>query len=201
MKANWKNIAALSSVGFALAALLWYVWRRLLRDGMSASGYFDDEPYDPESNMKNHPTYEQQPVPLTHFKINEFDSPDVPGSGKKMRVTTLSMLDAARTSAAIPFRINSGFRTTKHNTSVGGQNNSAHTRGYACDIHAPTLEDQIKVVKAAREAGFNRFGIYATFVHVDNDPSKTPNVAWDKSLKAVRKGGDFSKMSFNPFEI
>jgi len=200
---NWKNITFITILTAGLSGLTWYIWWRLFRDGIGSSGYFDDEPLQNEDYpMKESPTYAQQPIALKFFKTSEFDSPDAPGSGEQnMRVTTLSMLDVARANAGIAFRINSGYRTLTHNTAVGGQKNSSHMRGYACDISARTLQQRITVVRAARAAGFNRFGIYDTFVHLDNDPKKTKNVAWDKSLRPVKSGGNFAKFPFDPFTV
>ena len=47
---------------------------------------------------------------LKHFTLSEFDSPDAPGSGAKMKPEFLQRLDNARSIAKIPFGINSGFR-------------------------------------------------------------------------------------------
>jgi hypothetical protein len=49
---------------------------------------------------------------LKHFKLSEFDSPDLPGSGKNMNPDFLKRLDEAREIAGVPFNINSGFRTS-----------------------------------------------------------------------------------------
>ena len=65
------------------------------------------------------------------FKSTEFDSPDAPGSGKKMQHSTLQMLCKARKIADVPFKINSGVRTIAHNKEVKGVSNSAHIKGYA----------------------------------------------------------------------
>ena len=113
-----------------------------------------------------------------YFNSSEFDSPDVPGTGKKMQHSTLLMLCEARKIAGIPFKINSGYRTIAHNAEVGGVSNSAHLKGYAIDISTPTKQMQEKVVRALRQAGFKRFGVYSNFVHADNDPSKKQFVAW-----------------------
>lgn len=112
-----------------------------------------------------------------NFKPHEFDSPDAPGSGRNMRLTTLAMLQNARNIAGIPFKINSGYRTKAHNAKVKGVKNSAHTRGYAIDI-ATTTATQPKIIAALRSAGFRRIGIYKTFVHADNDPSLPTPATW-----------------------
>lgn len=151
---------------------------------------------------KKNPTYRAEPIPLRYFRIYEFDSRDQPGTGELMRTSTLRKLDDARHRAGIAFRVNSGYRTARHNRAVGGVPGSAHTRGYAADIKAPTLEVQRVIVRALREAGFTRFGIYPTWIHVDDDPGKTGNLAWNHRNKVVRRGGDFSAdFPFDPFTI
>ena len=113
-----------------------------------------------------------------YFNTSEFDSPDVPGTGKKMQHSTLLMLCEARKIADVPFKINSGYRTIAHNTEVGGVSNSAHLKGYAADISTPNGKHQEKILRALRQAGFKRFGVYKNFVHVDSDPTKKQFVAW-----------------------
>ena len=154
--------------------------------------------------MIKYPTYGQQPVLLDHFEIEEFDSPDAPGSGNKMRAKFLLMYNLARNYAGIPFVVNSGYRTKAYNQKVGSKPKSSHTRGWAADTRALTIGEQILIVRAGRNAGFNRFGIYKTFIYMDCDPTKKQNVAWfEKDIKAVAKGGDFLKAGFpfDPFTV
>ena len=61
-----------------------------------------------------------------------------------------------------------------------GVPDSAHTRGYAVDISAITKSKQVTMLKALHEVGFRRFGIYETFIHVDNDPDKPTPSIWAK---------------------
>ena len=119
------------------------------------------------------------------FKSTEFDSPDVPGSGKNMQHSTLLMLCEARKIADVPFKINSGFRSKAHNKKVGGVSNSAHLKGYAIDIATPNGKHQEKIVRALRQAGFKRFGVYTNFVHADNDPNKKQFVAWGTNSQKI----------------
>ena len=51
------------------------------------------------------------------FTYEEFNSPDVPGSGHQMRDEFLDKLDLARGIAGVPFRINSGMRSVTTTTS------------------------------------------------------------------------------------
>lgn len=123
-------------------------------------------------------------VKLLHFELSEFDSPDEIGSGKNMDSNFLAMLDDARGIAGIPFTITSGFRTPSHNAYVGGvqpslqSKGSSHLFGYAADIAAPTSRQKYVIVDALIKAGFNRIGIGNSFIHVDNDPDKDPDVIW-----------------------
>ena len=54
-----------------------------------------------------------------YFKTEEFDSPDLPGSGQLMQEDFMYKLDKAREIAGIGFKINSGMRTVSHNAKVG----------------------------------------------------------------------------------
>ena len=114
---------------------------------------------------------------LRYFNINEFDSPDAPGSGANMDADFLRMIDVARGIAGIPFKINSGFRTVARNKSVGGTSNSSHLKGMAADIHCTDSVSRLKIVNAAFSVGFTRIGIAKTFIHIDNDDSK-PSACW-----------------------
>lgn len=202
-----KKLLLITITIIILSGSTWFIWWKLYRDGIGPTGYWDDE-----GGLSGNPmikdletTWAQSPILLKHFDIREFDSPDLPGSGKGMKVKFLLMLDYTREEAGISFDVTppggSGIRTVKHNKDVGGVPDSAHVKGFASDIIARTREAQIKIVRAARKAGFNRFGIYKTFIHLDCDPSKQANIAWNHNLTAVKKGGDFSKFPFDPFTV
>jgi uncharacterized protein YcbK (DUF882 family) len=115
---------------------------------------------------------------VKYFTHAEFDSPDSPDSGSNMDQSFLRMLDSAREAAGTPFRINSGFRTPKHNKKVGGSENSSHLRGFAADIHVTSNSTRYVILEALLNVGFNRIGVAGTFIHVDADPIKTKNVIW-----------------------
>lgn len=115
---------------------------------------------------------------LKHFSYEEFDSPDAVGSGVNMDNEFLRMLDLAREIANISFKINSGFRSEKHNQSVGGKSQSSHLIGKAADIAYKNSRERYIIITALQEAGFNRLGIAKTFVHVDNDETKSADVIW-----------------------
>ena len=115
---------------------------------------------------------------LKYFSLEEFASPDLPGSGINMDSNFLKLLDLARGIAQTQFRITSGYRTEKHNEAVGGVPNSSHLRGYAADIAAADSITRYKIVSAAIQAGITRIGIANTFIHLDADPNKSSNVIW-----------------------
>lgn len=115
---------------------------------------------------------------MIHFHIDEFDSPDLPGSGAYMQDDFLRMIDAAREVAGIPFVVNSGFRTEQHNRAVGGSPSSSHLNGWAADIRATNSTQRWIIIAACLQAGFTRIGVADTFVHIDCDPDKAENVMW-----------------------
>lgn len=115
---------------------------------------------------------------LKYFELYEFDSPDLPGSGKRMKELTLLMLESCRELADVPFVITSGYRTKEHNKKIGGVQGSSHTKGYAVDIRCSNSKDRFKIIDSALLAGFNRIGVSGNFIHLDNDPEKIQNVIW-----------------------
>lgn len=117
-------------------------------------------------------------VSLKYFSYEEFASPDVPHSGEYMDADFLSMLDSAREISGIPFKINSGYRTIEHNYEVGGKPNSSHIVGKAADIAVKGSRQRWVITQALIQAGFNRIGIAKTFIHVDSDDTKDPDVIW-----------------------
>lgn len=116
---------------------------------------------------------------LEFFRYEEFDSPDLPNSGRaNMDADFLRMLDHARGIARVPFKITSGYRTEEHNEKVGGVKNSSHIKGKAVDIAVSSSRERWNILQALQSAGFNRFGLAKTFIHVDNDGEKSDNVIW-----------------------
>ena len=116
---------------------------------------------------------------LEYFKINEFDSPDLPNSGINMDSNFLSMLDNARHIAQIPFKINSGFRTKEWNEKLpDAKPKSSHLIGKAADISVKNSRERWIILNALIQVGFNRIGIANTFIHVDSDQNKSSNVIW-----------------------
>lgn len=113
-----------------------------------------------------------------YFRLSEFDSPDLEGSGEMMEPRVLEALDNARDIAGFPFIINSGFRTVTQNQKVGGAKNSSHLLGWAVDIHCTDSTRRFALVEALLDSGFYRIGIADTFVHADMDPEKPNHKIW-----------------------
>lgn len=112
-----------------------------------------------------------------YFSLREFDSPDVPGSGNRMRAEFVKRLDTAREISQTAYIITSGYRSPEHNKKVKGLSNSSHLIGWAADIEAKDSRTRHRILKGLIEAGFNRIGISgAGFIHVDADPAKNEAV-------------------------
>ena len=117
-----------------------------------------------------------------HFKKSEFKCKC--GCGiQNVDDRFLARLDFAREDADISFVINSGCRCPEHNAAVGGVPSSSHvaTESQACtaaDIKCDDSSSRHRIILSLLNAGFTRIGVAKTFVHVDSDPSKSPNVIW-----------------------
>ena len=120
---------------------------------------------------------------LQYFNFDEFDSPDVLGSGLptadggKMCIDFLHKLDEARSIANTPFKITSGYRSPAHNILVGGRVGSSHLKGCAADIAVKNSAERIAIIQGLIKAGFTRLGIASNFIHVDLDKNK-PSAIW-----------------------
>ena len=120
---------------------------------------------------------------LHYFDFEEFDSPDLDGSGApiseggKMCIDFLHQLDNARRIAEVPFKITSGYRSPQHNLDVGGRVKSSHLVGKAADILVVNSYDRSRILQGLIQAGFKRIGVGKTFVHCDTDETK-PQAIW-----------------------
>tara|TARA_R110000744_G_C19079629_1_gene531125 strand:+ start:274 stop:630 length:357 start_codon:yes stop_codon:yes gene_type:complete len=116
---------------------------------------------------------------MKHFEQHEFDSPDLEGSGALMDCDFLEKLQRAREITDIPFKINSGYRTIEHNSTLeNSKPNSSHLKGLAVDISCTDSRSRFFIVTSLLEAGFTRIGVGSSFIHVDADLEKSPNVIW-----------------------
>ena len=87
-------------------------------------------------------------------------------------------LNKAREIAGIPFVLNSAFRCAAHNAEVGGTETSSHLAGVAVDIRCNDSRSRWIIIDALKQAGFNRIGIGKSFIHVDDDLTKEPDLIW-----------------------
>ncbi len=114
-----------------------------------------------------------------YFTLSEFDSPDLPGSGSRMKSYFIEKLDAIREEYGQPMVITSGYRTPEHNSAVGGVNGSAHVNAVAADIAASNTEQKLRLMRIAKKHGIKRMGWGKGFVHLDMDSTKqAQNVVW-----------------------
>lgn len=112
----------------------------------------------------------------SYFKPEEFACKHCGVS--QMNPQTVEKLNKAREIAGVPFAITSGYRCKAHNDAVGGKSEGAHVSGHAVDISATNSRPRFQIVDALLKAGFTRLGIAKTFIHVDDDPTKDPQVIW-----------------------
>ena len=92
--------------------------------------------------------------------------------------TMIEMLNKARHIADFPFVMTSAIRCLAHNKDVGGSVTSSHLDGMAVDIHAGNSRTKWMIMTSLILVGFKRLGIGSTFIHVDLDNRKTPQVLW-----------------------
>lgn len=118
----------------------------------------------------------------TKFQAHEFECKCGCGLGyADMQPSTITKLLKARKIAGVAFTIKSAIRCKAHNAKSGGRPNSAHLRGFAVDISAPTSQVAYKILTALLASGFTRLGYNAklNFFHVDDDPSLPQNLFFD----------------------
>ena len=95
----------------------------------------------------------------------------------------LSGLNIAREDYGNPITIESACRCVKHNKTVGGVTDSAHTPqsdGFckATDLRVTNGQMRFNLLRSVLKAGFTRIGIGKNFIHVDVDMDKPQFVTW-----------------------
>ena len=116
-----------------------------------------------------------------YFKLSEFTCKCGCGLNNidPIFVQTLDVIrEHAGKPPGIPLIINSGCRCAARNKQEGGSDTSSHLTGHAVDIRCFSTATRFKIVASALLHGINRIGIGKTFIHLDNDPAKPPNVFW-----------------------
>lgn len=108
---------------------------------------------------------------LEYLNIQQFDSPDLPGSSVNMDLEFLYKLNAVGGVLGKRLIVTSGYRTKVHNVKVKGSNNSSHLRGLGADVVCLSGRDKWHFITACMSVGLTRFGVGKSFVHVDCDKS------------------------------
>lgn len=110
-----------------------------------------------------------------NFNKSEFDSKD----GSEMPYDVFlnvqklaNQLQVLRDYLSKSIKVNSGYRSPKHNKSIGGVKNSQHVLGKAADIVVKGIKPQELAVIVERlidegEMLQGGIGIYNTFLHYD----------------------------------
>ena len=123
---------------------------------------------------------EEEILPKNKSRWNYFTEDEVKG----LDFEFIALLDRARHLSKIPFIITSGLRDWKKNQEVGGNEDSAHLKGFAADLACNNSLSRFKIVRALLDVGLSRVGIYKKgiyekgHIHVDHDFTKTQNVMW-----------------------
>lgn len=115
---------------------------------------------------------------MKYFTYEEFDSPDIQGSGQMMNKDFLCVLDSIREEYGKPIRINSGYRTEAHNEKIGGVKNSSHIKGLAADLDCDSSKQRFELVNICLKHGIKRIGVGKGFIHIDIDEDKSQYVMW-----------------------
>lgn len=118
---------------------------------------------------------------IKHFDKSEFECRCGCGFNTIDKNLVLA-LEKSRVLAGVKFIINSACRCEKHNSSkeVGGEKNSSHLTGFAVDIKVVDDRSRFQILTSLLSNGFNRIGVYKTFIHCDVDKTKSKNVIWYK---------------------
>jgi uncharacterized protein YcbK (DUF882 family) len=109
------------------------------------------------------------------FSLQEFASKDGSGFPNSVLINISELarnLQVLRDNIEKPIKINSGYRSVKHNEKIGGVKNSQHVKGKASDltVEGMTPKELANVIyllisqKKMKEGGV---GVYANFVHYD----------------------------------
>ncbi len=97
-----------------------------------------------------------------------------------MQTDICMRLDLAREYFGNPIELTCGYRSPEHNAEIGGVQNSAHTKGMAADVKAPTDPAmREKMMWSFGCAGFKRVESAPKHFHVDTDDTKPTPCFWE----------------------
>lgn len=118
-----------------------------------------------------------------NFKVEDFDSPDLKGSGSKMSTTLLSVLDTCFDYYGKKPVITSGYRTKEYNQGLidkgySASMTSSHLKGLAVDVFCDNSTDRFHLIGIFINNGFKRIGIGKDLIHIDLDYDKALEVMW-----------------------
>ncbi len=102
-----------------------------------------------------------------NFRLHEFQS-GCKATTVLIHPCLIDGIQRIRDKAGFAVTISSGYRTTGHNSVVGGAPNSLHTQGMAADLR-PTSRNPVQLSTLIQLAQAEGFVVrpYGTFVHVD----------------------------------
>ncbi|AVO39144.1 YcbK family protein [Pukyongiella litopenaei] len=112
--------------------------------------------------------------PRSHNRGGGITEPDTPDRRTSGMTPAATKAFSALESSYGPLSVTSAHRSPEHNRSVGGARNSQHLHGNAYDIDVSNLtrDERIKLIQAAREAGFKGVGVYDNSLHFDVGPPR-----------------------------
>lgn len=128
----------------------------------------------------------KQPAPAlgSNFKLEEFDSKDGARMSAGVKNNILQLMQHMEVIRAAcgnkPVKITSGYRSTKHNASVGGGKTSEHVKGRAADfqVRGKTPKQVYAIIEDLINKGDlppGGLGLYSRWVHYD---FRGINVRW-----------------------
>jgi hypothetical protein len=122
----------------------------------------------------------------SHFTLSEFIASEIaerkgidntpPPDIIPILIQTASRLEEIRALLHAPMHVNSGYRSAALNAEVGGQDNSQHMRGEACDFIAPRFGSPLQICRTilTSRIPFDQLIFEYTWVHVSFTTRRTP---------------------------
>jgi uncharacterized protein YcbK (DUF882 family) len=113
-----------------------------------------------------------------YFSESEFQRCTPKCSLQDMSQSLMIKLDAVRALSGLPIILNSAYRSDSYEKSKGRSGTSEHTFGQAVDIACTSDSVRFRIVEAAIRVGFERIGIYKTFLHLGVSKLHSEGVIW-----------------------